>query len=61
MPYKNGSEFTTIGIAKETAKRLKKWGLKGEMYEEILVKILDYYEEHHELSSIREIPRGHRR
>lgn len=46
MPYKEASEFTTIGIRKTTRDRLKGIMRKVEFYDDIIQKLLDFYEEH---------------
>jgi len=53
MPYKESSEFTTIGVRKITRDRLKKLGTKGEFYDDILVRLLNFYEENSEHKSSR--------
>lgn len=46
MPYKESSEFTTIGIRKTTRDRLKEMGKKMEFYDDIIQRLLDFYDEH---------------
>ena len=48
MPRKNAKEFTTIAIRKKTRTRLRKFGFKGELYDDILNKLMDFYEQHFE-------------
>lgn len=45
MPRKRSEEFTTIGIRKETRDRLKHFGFKGRLYDEILNDLMDAYEQ----------------
>ncbi|MGQ0535389.1 MAG: hypothetical protein ACT4PT_04900 [Methanobacteriota archaeon] len=40
-------DLTTIPLTKPTRDRLRKMGAKGETYEEILVRVLDSYDEVH--------------
>ena len=53
MPYREKFEFTTIGIRKTTRDRLKKLGTKGEFYDDIIVRLLSFYEGHSENSKRR--------
>lgn len=46
MPRKAISEFTAVGIRKTNRERLKKFGYKGEFYDDIIVRLMDFYEEH---------------
>jgi hypothetical protein len=46
MPRKAISEFTTIGIRKPTRDRLKEHGKKVEFYDDIIQRILDFYDDH---------------
>lgn len=45
MPRKNIDEFTTIGIRKTTRDRLKHFGFKGVLFDEILNNLMDAYEQ----------------
>jgi hypothetical protein len=48
VPYKEGSEFTTIGIRKTTRDRLKEIGKKGDWYDDVVQRLLELYEVHPE-------------
>jgi hypothetical protein len=37
-------ELTTIQIKKETREKLKKLGVKGETYDMIIVRLVDFYD-----------------
>lgn len=46
MPRKEQKKlFTTIGIKKDTRDRLKSFGIKGELYDQIINRLMDFYEE----------------
>ena len=44
MPRTEKSQFTTIGVRKDTRDRLKKFGTKGELYDDILNRLMDMCE-----------------
>jgi len=44
MPRKSGL-FTTIGIRKTTRDRLKSFGRKGDLYDDIVTKLMNFYEQ----------------
>lgn len=62
MPYKEGSEFTTIGIRKTTRDRLKEIGKKGDFYDDIIQRMLEFCEEHskefHKTALSKRVDRG---
>ena len=45
MPRAKKSEFTTLAVRKKTRDRLKKFGIKGDLYDDIVNKLMDFYEE----------------
>ena len=62
MPRKKASEFTAVGIRKTTRERLKKFGYKGELYDDIIVRLMDFYEEHsEEHPNPPSVPRGRKK
>jgi hypothetical protein len=46
LPRKAISEFTAVGIRKTTRERLKKFGCKADFYDDIIVRLMNFYEEH---------------
>jgi len=60
MPRKDQNKlFTTIGIKKDTRTRLKSFGKKGELYDDIITRLMDFYEENFE--SVKSTRRGMRK